>query len=92
MILPDISAEGAVLVQERIAEAVSDVMFCVGAERIALSISVGAATHEAGMNAQQLIDRADNAMYAMKRAESAASGVFSSRIKLDELVGRIHAA
>ena len=92
VILPDISAEGAVLVQERIAEAVSDVMFCVGAERIALSISVGAATHEAGMNAQQLIDRADNAMYAMKRAESAASGVFSSRIKLDELVGRIHAA
>jgi diguanylate cyclase len=91
VILPDISAEGAVMVQERITEAVADVMFCVGAERIALSISVGAATHEPGMSAEQLIERADHAMYAMKRS-NAATGVFSSRIKLDELVGRIHAA
>jgi GGDEF domain-containing protein len=66
-------------------------MFCVGAERIALSISVGAATHEPGLSAEQLIERADHAMYAMKRS-NAATGVFSSRIKLDELVGRIHAA
>ncbi len=91
VILPDISAAGAVQVQERITEAVSDIMFCVGATRIDLGISVGAATHETGMSSEQLVERADGAMYAMKRGNSNGA-LFSSRAKLDELVGHIHAA
>ena len=91
VILPDISAEGAVLVQERITEAVADVMFCVGATRIELGISVGAATHEPGMTAEQLVERADQAMYEMKRGRET-SPMFTSRSKLDQIVGRIHAA
>ena len=91
VILPDISAAGAVQVQERITEAVADIMFCVGATRIELGISVGAATHEPGMSSEQLVERADSAMYAMKRGNSNGA-LFSSRTKLDELVGRIHAA
>ena len=91
VILPDISAEGAALVQERITQAVADVMFCVGSTRIELGISVGAATHEPGMSAEQLVERADQAMYQMKRGRSTAP-MFASRAKLDEIVGRVHAA
>jgi len=91
VILPDISAEGAALVQERITQAVADVMFCVCSTRIELGISVGAATHEPGMSAEQLVERADQAMYQMKRGRSAAP-MFASRAKLDEIVGRVHAA
>ena len=40
---------------------------------------------------EQLVERADGAMYAMKRGNSNGA-LFSSRAKLDELVGRIHAA
>lgn len=94
VILPDISSSGVALVRERIVQAVADVMFYVGSTRLELGISVGAATHETGMSAEQLIKRADTAMYEMKRrAQSSESdAVFSSRAKLQELVERIHAA
>jgi diguanylate cyclase (GGDEF)-like protein len=65
IVLPDTALDGARAAVERIADEVAST--CAAANGAALSVSWGVAEAEAGMDARELLDRADLAMMTLKR-------------------------
>jgi two-component system cell cycle response regulator len=68
--MPDLPPAAARQVAERLREAVEDTPFSLGRGRgkVALTVSIGMAACRAGESAASLLERADRALYASKRA------------------------
>jgi len=62
MILPNTDLEGAVMIAERLCQSVRDTSWLYRA----ITISIGVATSESGINVSSLFDRADKALYFSK--------------------------
>ena len=56
------------ILAERVLDAVRALEVEHGEERIAVTVSLGAAEHRAGETAEQWVERADRALYAAKQA------------------------
>jgi diguanylate cyclase len=67
VLIPQTPMDGAVDLAERIRVAVLDMAVPVGSETLRISVSIGVAQWS-GENPEQLIARADKAMYAAKSA------------------------
>jgi diguanylate cyclase (GGDEF)-like protein len=68
ILLRDVDAAGAGRVAERMRKAVEELQVTAGDERIRITISVGLARFEDGYTLPTLLDHADQALYAAKRA------------------------
>jgi two-component system, cell cycle response regulator len=67
LLLPDTAVDGAVGVAERLVSAVEKTPFVVKGRAIRVTISVGVAASEVGMEEQDLVKLADDNMYRAKR-------------------------
>lgn len=68
VLLPNTDLAGAAVVAERIRSAVEQTPFAAGEKPSQLTLTIGAASLRPNENLQQLIKRADDALYAGKRA------------------------
>jgi len=69
VILPETPAEGAVVTAEKIRETIMNHKISMGGSDISVTISIGVATYpEDAADRESLIERADRALYAAKRA------------------------
>ncbi|ROR32266.1 GGDEF domain-containing protein [Inmirania thermothiophila] len=68
ILLPDAGCEAAVALAERIRRAVSARPFRLREETVRVTVSVGIACHRPGEPQAALLERADRALYAAKRA------------------------
>jgi diguanylate cyclase (GGDEF)-like protein len=67
VLLPHTDEPGAVIAAERIREAVAQVMVQAGDKIVTFTVSVGLATHVRRTGVEQLIEVADQALYAAKQ-------------------------
>jgi diguanylate cyclase (GGDEF)-like protein len=67
IILPDCSIEDAARVIDKLRESFGDIRFGFDEERCRVTFSAGVAVAEPGMSVDDLIDRADQALYLAKR-------------------------
>lgn len=68
VLLPNTSLEGAQVLAERIRSAMQDTPFVVASQPLQLTLTIGAASLRPSENFQALLKRADDALYAGKRA------------------------
>ncbi len=68
VIMPDLSPDEAVEVVTRVQRALSTELFMSGSERVLVTFSAGVTQLQSGQALEQAINRADQAMYAAKRA------------------------
>ena len=69
VILPETSADGAILVAERIRKKIEGEIFKAYDERVKITVSIGLAEYPASAsNLASLIERADEALYRAKNA------------------------
>ncbi|QYK51285.1 MAG: GGDEF domain-containing protein [Anaerolineales bacterium] len=68
VLLPNTGLEGAHVLAERIRSAMQDTPFVVASQPLQLTLTIGAASLRPGENFQGLLKRADDALYAGKRA------------------------
>jgi len=69
ILLPETTLEGAAQAAERMKECITDQPIVVGEKRVEISVSIGAAeVDERCLDLEALLERADQAMYAAKRA------------------------
>jgi diguanylate cyclase (GGDEF)-like protein len=67
VLLPHTDEPGAIIAAERIREAVSQVMVQAGDKVVTFTVSIGAATHAKRVKIDQLLECADQALYAAKQ-------------------------
>ncbi|HVT29817.1 MAG TPA: GGDEF domain-containing protein [Lacipirellulaceae bacterium] len=68
VVLPSTPSEQAILVAQKVREAVSRVVVTRNEQQISVTVSVGLATIEPNERVEMLIQRADSALYAAKEA------------------------
>jgi len=66
VLLPDTPAEGAAAAGEKLRAAVAALAVDAGGERLSVTVSVGAAEMEPGLDPSRLVARADDALYRAK--------------------------
>lgn len=68
LVFPETALDQTMKIAERIRAAVSDAEFDIGDKKIALTISIGATAFVKGEDLEQLLGRADRALYDAKQA------------------------
>jgi diguanylate cyclase (GGDEF)-like protein len=69
VLLPEADARGGAVVAQRLGAAIRDTPIAVGDESIRVSVSIGIAVYpDHGVNGAQVLDAADDALYAAKAA------------------------
>jgi diguanylate cyclase (GGDEF)-like protein len=66
--MPETGSDETSKLTERIRQQVSEVEFDIGDRKVKLTISIGAALFEKGEDLEQLVSRADRALYQAKES------------------------
>jgi diguanylate cyclase (GGDEF)-like protein len=67
ILLPDTTCEAALTIAERVRQVVADLEVCFEADPIRMTICAGVAQFNPACNWEEMMRRADGAMYAAKR-------------------------
>ena len=68
LVMPETGSDETSKLTERIRQQVSEVEFDIGDRKVKLTISIGAALFEKGEDLEQLVSRADRALYQAKQS------------------------
>ncbi len=67
LLLSKTDIDGALVIAERVRQAIASTIFCYDGQKISVSVSLGVACHDSNESRGSLLERADQALYSAKR-------------------------
>ena len=67
LLLSKTDIDGALVIAERVRQAIASTTFCYDSQKISVTVSLGVACHEGNESRGSLLERADQALYSAKR-------------------------